>query len=75
MAAKEYEGLKAELVSFGNEDINTVTIPAGYSGCEVGGVTWYVTPAEGMVGNYGTCYYYDEDDLEFSWASYGKRIS
>jgi len=73
MEKEKYSGLQAEFVSFGDSDIGTVTIPAGYSGCEVGTIEVYVTQGDYTSQYYG-CYYDDEDDIIFNWGSYGKRI-
>lgn len=78
MSMKEYNGLQAEAVYFDNsEDIATVTIPAGYSGCEVSTIEVYTTPVdeEGdeYPDEYRGCYYWTEDDIIFNFLPFAKR--
>ena len=74
MDKKKYSGLEVEFVSFGKDNIATIT-PVPDSGCYVGAVTYYTTDAEGRTMQYGSCWYEDPyEDLSFDWRNSGGSI-
>lgn len=74
MNKKKYSGLDVEVVSFGKDNIATIT-PVPDSGCTVGAVTYYTSDAQGKPMQYGTCWYDDPyEDLEFDWSGQGGSI-
>lgn len=79
MNKKDYKGLKAELVHFGENDLNTtIEVPTGYSGCKLGTVEIYVDPPNGdepresWIGI--RCFDDDENEYVFNWVLFKNRV-
>ncbi len=71
MANKEYCGLQAEIIDFGENSIDTQ--PVGYSGCVLGTVEVYTQDPQGNPAPYGACWDDVEEDFIYSWGSYKNR--
>lgn len=69
MKKKIYPGLEAEKITFGDNDINTVSL-WHYSGCYLGTVSLYTEDGEGRPLPWGVCWVKDQDTYSFHWAAY-----
>lgn len=62
MEKKTYNGLAAEVISFGKDDIETGVIAE--SGCRLGSVQYYTEKMDGTPAPMGVCW--DETNHEYS---------
>lgn len=78
MNKKSYQGLEAEIISFGTEEINTVTVVA-YSGCKLGAVSYYTEDGNGNPLPLGVCWESQGDGstggYSFDWETYSGTVS
>lgn len=72
MKRKEYSGLEAEVILFGDKDINTVEL-WHYSGCYLGAVQFYTEDGNGNPMPLGVCWQ-ENGEYSLDWEEYSGDI-